>query len=100
MANCNAFPLSLSLSSSFIVSALATEKPHLHYSAPTTMTALTINSTLKLRSGASIPQLGFGVYQSTAAEASTVAALNAGYRESHAPTRDQEGNAVCCQTWY
>ncbi len=47
------------------------------------MSSLSINTTLKLRSGASIPQLGFGVYQSTAAEKSTAAALKAGYSEHH-----------------
>lgn len=46
------------------------------------MAKLTIDSTIKLRSGLLFPRLGFGVYQSTAAAASTAAALEAGYRPS------------------
>jgi hypothetical protein len=41
---------------------------------------LTINSTVTLRSGGVMPVLGFGVYQSTAANASSTSALHSGYR--------------------
>ncbi|KAK4704451.1 hypothetical protein P7C70_g1750, partial [Phenoliferia sp. Uapishka_3] len=44
------------------------------------MTKLTLSSTLKLKSGGSMPVLGFGVYQSTAAPASASSALDNGYR--------------------
>lgn len=44
------------------------------------MSALTIKSTVKLLSGLEIPQLGFGVFLSTAAEKSVTAALASGYR--------------------
>ncbi|KAI5479665.1 aldo-keto reductase [Pseudohyphozyma bogoriensis] len=43
------------------------------------MAPLNINSTVTLLSGAKLPVLGFGVFQSTAALASTTAALKAGY---------------------
>lgn len=41
--------------------------------------ALTINSTIALRGGKQLPRLGFGVYQSTAALASSKEALASGY---------------------
>lgn len=44
------------------------------------MSSLTLKTTLKLLSGHEIPQLGFGVFQSTAAEKSVTAALASGYR--------------------
>lgn len=48
--------------------------------------ALSIQTTLKLNSGHSIPQLGFGVFESKDALKSTTAALKAGYRYAYAPT--------------
>jgi len=48
------------------------------------MAALTLESAIKLPSGAKIPRLGFGVYQSRGAECDEAvkAAITAGYRHS------------------
>ncbi|SCZ98239.1 BZ3500_MvSof-1268-A1-R1_Chr3-2g06241 [Microbotryum saponariae] len=43
------------------------------------MSTLHLHSTVPLRSGARMPVLGFGMYQSTAATASTTSALEVGY---------------------
>jgi hypothetical protein len=59
------------------------------------MSALNLSTSLKLNSGHSIPQLGFGVYQTPVDEAETAVkqALDAGYRHvshSHSPARQYQ----------
>jgi len=48
------------------------------------MSDLTLQSTALLGSGHALPRLGFGVFESARAGESTTAALEVGYRESHA----------------
>ncbi|GAA5838390.1 hypothetical protein JCM3766R1_005533 [Sporobolomyces carnicolor] len=54
-----------------------------------------LTSALKLRDGRSIPRIGFGVYQSTAAKASSAYALNFGYRHIDSARVYRNESEVC-----
>ncbi|GAA5950056.1 hypothetical protein JCM3765_004178 [Sporobolomyces pararoseus] len=54
-----------------------------------------LTSTLKLRSGQSIPTIGFGVYQSTAAKTASAHALASGYRHIDSARVYRNESEVC-----
>lgn len=59
------------------------------------MAPLTIHSTIKLQSGALMPRLGFGVYQSKDALNSVTVALETGYRWVHGTTTQCNQLLIC-----